>query len=101
MFFDKCKLLRVYDSSLPIRVYLISTSLLTLTSLTTLSTGRSDIYYIVKIFTFNIVFSSLMYLTLILDQKKDLNLIDFFKENPKNTKHAIYKFIFLNFSPNY
>ena len=36
MFFYKCKLLRVYDSSLPIRVYLISTSLLKLTSLTTL-----------------------------------------------------------------
>ena len=36
MFFDKCKLLRVYDSSLPIRVYFISTSLLKLTSLTTL-----------------------------------------------------------------
>ena len=38
MFFDKCKLLRVYDSSLPIRVYLISTSLLKLMSLTTLHT---------------------------------------------------------------
>ena len=38
MFFYKCKLLRVYDLSLPIRVYLISTSLLKLTSLTALLT---------------------------------------------------------------
>ena len=30
MVFYKCKLLRVYDSSLPIRIYLISTSLTTL-----------------------------------------------------------------------
>ena len=40
MFFDKRKLLRVNDSSLPIRVYLISTSLLKLTSLTTLLPGH-------------------------------------------------------------
>ena len=36
MFLYICKLLRVYDSSLPVRIYLISTSLLKLTSLTTL-----------------------------------------------------------------
>ena len=43
MFFYKCKFLRVYDTSLPIRVYLISTSLLKLTSLTALRASIDEV----------------------------------------------------------
>ena len=45
MIFDKCKLLRVYDSSQSIRVDLVSTSLLRLTSLTTLILPIFNIQY--------------------------------------------------------